>query len=169
MIFLSFIFKWVLLCSFTKSWFCFGGVLEHALMLGGSKIALVFTQFTLLQYLSPQPDTNGSISSGIDEGLPSEKQNVLWLVSCPCALWLVNSLDGVSVLPRPLPEQQIVNIATSIQIPRILNKRIEQEPLHARILQETELSSLTHSPLDTLFNQFTRSHATPCISHAETE
>ncbi len=24
-----------LLCSFTKSWFCFGGVLEHALMLGG--------------------------------------------------------------------------------------------------------------------------------------
>ncbi len=28
-------FKGVLLCSFTKSWFCFGGVLEHALMLGG--------------------------------------------------------------------------------------------------------------------------------------
>ncbi len=24
-------FKGVLLCSFTKSWFCFGGVLEHAL------------------------------------------------------------------------------------------------------------------------------------------
>ncbi len=35
--------KGVLLCSFTKSWFCFGGVLEHALMLGGSKIALFFT------------------------------------------------------------------------------------------------------------------------------
>ncbi len=35
--------KGVLLCSFTKSWFCFGVVLEHALMLGGSKIALFFT------------------------------------------------------------------------------------------------------------------------------
>ncbi len=28
-----------------------------------------------------------------DEGPPSEKQNVLWLVSCPSALWLANSLD----------------------------------------------------------------------------
>ncbi len=37
------LFKGVLLCSFTKSWFCFGGVLEHALMLGGSKNALFFT------------------------------------------------------------------------------------------------------------------------------
>ncbi len=33
----------VLLCSFSKSWFCFGGVLEHALVLGGSKIALFVT------------------------------------------------------------------------------------------------------------------------------
>ncbi len=30
--------KGVQLCSFTKSWFCFEGVLEHALMLGGSKL-----------------------------------------------------------------------------------------------------------------------------------
>ncbi len=89
---------------FTKSWFCFGGVLEHALMLGDSKIALFFTSFTLLQYLSPQPDTNGSISSRFDKGPPSEKRYVLWLVSCPSALWLANSLDGVSVLPRPLPK-----------------------------------------------------------------
>ncbi len=36
-------FKGVLLCSFTKSCLCFGGVLEHALMRGGSKIALFFT------------------------------------------------------------------------------------------------------------------------------
>ncbi len=35
--------KGVLLCSFTMSWFCFVGVLEHALMLGGSKNALFFT------------------------------------------------------------------------------------------------------------------------------
>ncbi len=110
---LSYIKQWssfikgVLLCSFTKSWFCFGGVLDHALMLGGSKIALFFTEFTLLQYLSPQPDTNDLISSGFDEGPPSEKRNVLWLVSCPSALWLANSLDGVSVLPRPLPKQQV--------------------------------------------------------------
>ncbi len=52
-------------------------------------------------------DTNDSISSGFDEGPPSEKRNVLWLVSCPSALWLANSLDGVSVLPRPLPKQQV--------------------------------------------------------------
>ncbi len=35
------------------------------------KIALYFT---LLQYLSPQPDTNDSISSGFDEGPPSENE-----------------------------------------------------------------------------------------------
>ncbi len=116
--------KGLLLCSFTKSWFCFRSVLEHALMLGGSKIVLFFTLLTLLQYLSPQPDTNSSISSGFDEGPPSEKQNVLWLVGCPTALWLANSLDRVSVLPHPLPKQE----------------DIEQEdcaePLHARILQD---------------------------------
>ncbi len=63
--------------------------------------------FTLLQYLSPQPDTNDSIRSGFDEGPPSKKLNVLRLVSCPSALWLANSLDGISVLPRPLPKQQV--------------------------------------------------------------
>ncbi len=41
-----------------------------------------FSQFTLLQCLFPQPNTNVSISSGFDEGLPCEKRNVLWLVSC---------------------------------------------------------------------------------------
>ncbi len=86
------------------SWFCFGGVLVHALMRGGSKTALYFT---LLKYLSPQPDSNDSISSGLDEGPPSDKLNMLWLVSCPSALWLANSLDSVSVLPRPLPKQQV--------------------------------------------------------------
>ncbi len=63
-------------------------------------------EFTLLQNLSPQPSTNGSISSGF-EGPPSEKRNVLWLVSCPSALWLANSLNCVSVLPRPLPKQHV--------------------------------------------------------------
>ncbi len=53
-----------------------GGVLD-TLELGGSKITLFFTLFTLLQYLSPQPDTNDSISSGLDEGPPSEELNVL--------------------------------------------------------------------------------------------
>ncbi len=64
--------KGVLLCSFTKSWFCFG----VALMLG-SKFLLFFTQFTSLQYLSPQPGTNSSISSGFNEGPTFEKRNVL--------------------------------------------------------------------------------------------
>ncbi len=35
------------------------------------------------------------------------KRNVLRLVSCPNVLWLANSLDGVSVLLRPLPKQQV--------------------------------------------------------------
>ncbi len=61
-------------------------------------LSLFFT-FSLLQYLSPQPDTNDSISSGFDEGPPSEKRNVLWLISCPSALWLANSLDGITVPP----------------------------------------------------------------------
>ncbi len=86
---------------FYKVLILFWGVLEHALMLGGSKITLFFSQFTLLQYLSHQPDTNGSISSGFDEGPPSEKLNVLWLVSCPSALWLANSLDVFQYCPAP--------------------------------------------------------------------
>ncbi len=53
-----------------KVFFCFGGVLEQAFMLGVLKIALFFTLF---QYLSPKPDTNDSINSGFDEGPPSEK------------------------------------------------------------------------------------------------
>ncbi len=76
MIYIEIIFKGVLLCSFIKSLFCFGGVLEHVLMFGGSKITF-FTLFTLLQYLSSQPDTNDSISCGFDEGPLSEKLNVV--------------------------------------------------------------------------------------------
>ncbi len=71
---------------FYKVWFCFGGVLEHAL---------------IFQYLSPQPDTNGEISSGFDEGPPSEKRNMLWLV---------NRLDTISVLPRPSQNGKFINI-----------------------------------------------------------
>ncbi len=80
---------------FYKVWFCFGGVLEHAL---------------IFQYLSPQPDTNGEISSGFDEGPPSEKRNMLWLVGCPSALWLVNRLHTISVLPRPSQNGKFINI-----------------------------------------------------------
>ncbi len=124
-------FKGVLLCSFTKSWFCFGGVLEHPLMVGGSKITLFFTLFTLLQYLSPQPDPNDSISSGFDEGPPSEKLNVLWLVSCPNVLWLANSLDGVSVLPRPLPKQQVLEYCHINSDLENTEQEDHAEPLHA--------------------------------------
>ncbi len=70
-------------------------------------------------------DTNGSISSGFDEGPPSEKHNVLWLVSCPSAFWLAFSLDGVTA-PPPYQNSKLVNIAKSIQTLRILNKRIAQ-------------------------------------------
>ncbi len=70
------------------------------------------------------------------EGLMKpEKQNVLWLVSCPSALWLANSLDSVSVMPRPLQQQvhQYCHIDSDLE-------NIEQEDpakhLHARISQD---------------------------------
>ncbi len=95
-------------------------VLEDALILGGSKIILFFTSFALLQYFSPQPDTNGSISSGFDEGhLPKNQMCCDWLAVPEC------SLDGVSVLPHPC-QSKFVNIAISIHTLRILNKRIAQ-------------------------------------------
>ncbi len=59
---------------FYKFLMLFWAVLEHALVLGGSKIKL---SFTLLQYISPHPDINDSVSSRFDEGPPSEKLNVL--------------------------------------------------------------------------------------------
>ncbi len=83
-----------------------------------------FENRKLLQCVSPQPDTNDSISSGFDEGPPSEKRNVLWLVSCPSALWLANSLDAFQHCPASCQNSKFVNIAISIQTSRILNKRI---------------------------------------------
>ncbi len=99
-------------------------------------ITLFFTLFTLLQYLSPPPDTNDSISSGFDEGPSSEKLNVLWLVSCPSALWLANSFDSVSVLPRPLPEQQVRQYCHINSDLENIEQEDRAEPLHARILQD---------------------------------
>ncbi len=104
-------------------------------MVGGSKITLFFTSFKLLKYISPQPDTNDSISTGFDEGPPYEKHNVLWLVSCPSALWLANSLDGVTAPPLPKKQQvfQYCHINSDHQ-----NIELEDhaEPLHAWILQD---------------------------------
>ncbi len=51
----------------------FWGVLEHALMLGGSQITLFSLNLKYYNNLSPQPDTNDSSSSGFDEGPPYEK------------------------------------------------------------------------------------------------
>lgn len=51
------------------------------------------------------PGTNCLACSGFNEGPPFKNQNVLCLVCCPIALWLVNSLDGISVFPRPLLKQ----------------------------------------------------------------
>ncbi len=120
----------------------FWGVLEHVLMLGGSKIALFFTLFTLLQYLSPQPDTNGSISSGFDEGPPSEKLNVLWLVSCPSGLWLENSLDSVSVLPRPSPKQQVRQYCQINSDLENIEQEDRVEPLHTDIATHDKMVML---------------------------
>ncbi len=49
----TYLLKGVLLCSFTKSWFCFGGVLEHAW-----SEKLIFHIIYIIQHLFPQPDTN---------------------------------------------------------------------------------------------------------------
>ncbi len=117
--------KGVLLCSFTKSWFCFG-VYENILSCSVVRKSHYFSHYLhLLQYLSPQPDY-GSISSWFDEGPPSEKRNVLWLVSCPNALWLANSLDCVSVLPHPLPKQHVRQYCHINSDHENMNKRILQ-------------------------------------------
>ncbi len=125
--------KGVLLCSFIKSWFCFGGVLEHALMLGGSKNALFSHNLHYYNTSLPSLAQTRLVPAGFDEGPPSEKRNVLWLVSCPSALWLANSL-GASVLPRPLPKQQVHQYChISSDTENIENRA---EPLQARILQD---------------------------------
>ncbi len=92
---------------FYKVLILFWGCTRTCSHAGGSKKRIIFHIIYIITTPSPQPGTKGSISSGFDEDPPSEKQNVLWLVSCPSALWLANSLDGVSVLPRPLPKQQV--------------------------------------------------------------
>ncbi len=51
--------------------FCFGGVLEHALMFGGSLNVHYYNTFLL------SLTQTASISSGFDEGPPSEKRNVV--------------------------------------------------------------------------------------------
>ncbi len=76
------------------------------------------------------------ISSGFDEGPPSEKRNVMWLVRCPSALWLANSLDCVSVLPHPLPKQQARQYCYINSDSENIEQDDRAEPLHARILQD---------------------------------
>ncbi len=98
--------------------------------------------FTLLKYLPPRPVTNYSISSGFDEGPPPEKWNVLWLVSCPSALWLVNSLDGVSVLPHPLQKQQVCQYCHINADLQNIEQEDRADPLHARILQDIKVVML---------------------------
>ncbi len=71
---------------FYKVLILFWGCIKHALMLGDSKNRIIFHIIYIITITCPQPDTNDSISSGFDEGPPSEKRNVLWLVSCPSAL-----------------------------------------------------------------------------------
>ncbi len=130
-IFLIFLcFKGVLLCSFTKSWFCFGGVLEQDAWWFENSIILHIIYIITIPF-SPAWH-KGSISSGFDEGPPSEKRNVLWLVSCPSALWLANSLYGVSVLPRPLPKQQVRQYCHINSDPENIEQEDRAEPLHAR-------------------------------------
>ncbi len=69
---------------------------------------IIFHIISIITIPFSQPDINDSISHRCDEGPPSEKRNVLWLVSCPSALWLANSLDSVSVLPAPCQNSKLV-------------------------------------------------------------
>ncbi len=55
---------------------------------------------------------------------------------CPSALWLANSLDGVSVLPRSLPEQQVCQYCHNNSDLQNIEQEDRAEPLYARILQD---------------------------------
>ncbi len=66
----------------------------------------------------------------------SEKRNVLWLVGFPSALCMANSLDGVSVLPRPFPEQQVHQYCQINSDQENIEQEDRAEALHARILQD---------------------------------
>ncbi len=70
---------------FYMAGFCYGGVLEHALMLGGSKIALFFT-FTLLQY-SPRPDTTRLVPGLMKVRLLKHEMRCDWLAVPVCCDW----------------------------------------------------------------------------------
>ncbi len=99
-------------------------------MFGGSKIVLFFTLFTLLQYLSPRPDTNDSVSFEFDEGPPPEKLNVLQCVV------IGDSLDGVLILPHPLPKQQVCQYCHINADLENIEQEDCAESLLARILQD---------------------------------
>jgi len=87
---------------FTKSWFCFLGLLEQIFKLECSKNTLFFTYLTLLQLLSSQSVSNALFSSCLYEAPPSEKCNVLWLEQWNSVLWLVNCFKCVLKMSRPL-------------------------------------------------------------------
>ncbi len=129
-------FKGVLLCSFYKVLILFWGCTRTCSHAWWFENRIIFHIIYIIT-IPFSPASHGSISSGFDEGPPSEKRNVLWLVSCPSALWLANSLDGVSVLPRPLSKQQVSQYCH-------INSDLENiedcaEPLHALILQVVTL------------------------------
>ncbi len=67
--------------------------------------------------------------------LPKTKMGCDWL-AVSSALWLANSLDGISVLPRPLPEQQVRQYCHINSDPDNIEQEDHAEPLHARILQD---------------------------------
>ncbi len=141
-----FIFVWTILLRFTHLWICiefFIGVLLCSLQSLDFVLGCrTCSHFWYFQNLSPQPDTNDSISSGFDEVPPSEKLNVLWLVGFPSALWLANSLDGVSVLPRPFPEQQVHQYCQINSDQENIELEDRAEALHAWILQDIKMVML---------------------------
>ncbi len=63
-------------------------------------------------------------------------KNEMWLVSCPSALGLANSLDGLSVLPHPLPKQQVRQYCNINSEHENIEQEDYAERLHTRILQD---------------------------------
>ncbi len=128
-------FKGVLLCSFTKSWFCFGSVLEHALMLGVPKTHYFSHNLHYYNTFLPSLEQTARLVPVLKKAHLPKKRNVLWLVSC--ALWLVNSLDSVSILPRPFPKQDgLLYQFKPDSDPENIEQEDRAEPLHAQILQD---------------------------------
>ncbi len=132
--------KGVLLCSFTKSWFVLGctRTCSHAWWFENRIIFHII--YIITTPLSPAWHKTTRLVPRFDEGPLSKKLNVLWLVSCPRELWLVNSWDGITAPPlaRTASSQYFYNNSD----PENIEQEDHAEPLHTDIARHINLVTL---------------------------